>query len=175
MIELSNDKIKYGIKLPTDVDEITPEMLEQLTSQIKLGKGYAVIALCYEANFMNLVFTNKKQEATKVYTKVAKLNGDSEYIDIKVGDIIAISKSAIEMGQHIYIKSLASESCIKAYLLDKARLTRPSATSINPSDIEDIDAKKFLLMEFKVIPIRDIRAAFDYSVEHIDPFEIKKA
>lgn len=173
MIQLSNDKIKYGIKLPTSVDEITPEMLEQLTAQVKLGKGYAIIALCYEVSFMSLIFTNKKQQATKVYTKVAKLNGDSDYIDVKVGDVIAIGKSSIEMGQHIHINSVASETCIKAYLLDKARLTRPSATSVIASDLDDIDGKEFLLMEFKVIPIRDIRAAFDYSVKHIDPFEIK--
>lgn len=173
MIELSNDKIKLGIKLPTNVDEITAEMLEQLTAQVKLGKGYAIIALCYEVNFMSLVFTNKQQKATKVYTKVAKLNGDSDFIDVKVGDVIAISKSSIEMGQHIHINSVASEKCILAYLLDKAKLTRPSATSIVPADLEGIDGRNFLLMEFKVIPIRDIRAAFDYSVKLIDPFEIK--
>lgn len=173
MIELSNDKIKLGIKLPTNVDEITAEMLEQLTAQVKLGKGYAIIALCYEVNFMGLVFTNKQQNATKVYTKVAKLNGDSDFIDVKVGDVIAISKSSIEMGQHIHINSVASEKCILAYLLDKAKLTRPSATSIVPADLEGIDGRNFLLMEFKVIPIRDIRAAFDYSVKLIDPFEIK--
>ena len=173
MIELSNDKIKLGIKLPTNVDEITAEMLEQLTAQVKLGKGYAIIALCYEVNFMSLVFTNKQQKATKVYTKVAKLNGDSDFIDVKVGDVIAIGKSSIEMGQHIHINSVASEKCILAYLLDKARLTRPSATSIVPADLEGIDGRNFLLMEFKVIPIRDIRAAFDYSVKLVDPFEIK--
>lgn len=173
MIELSNDKIKLGIKLPTDVDEITAEMLEQLTAQVKLGKGYAIIALCYEVNFMNLVFTNKQQKATKVYTKVAKLNGDSDFIDVKVGDVIAIGKSSIEMGQHIHINSVASEKCILAYLLDKAKLTRPSATSIVPADLEGIDGRNFLLIEFKVIPIRDIRAAFDYSVKLVDPFEIK--
>lgn len=173
MIELSNDKIKLGIKLPTNVDEITAEMLEQLTAQVKLGKGYAIIALCYEVNFMSLVFTNKQQKATKVYTKVAKLNGDSDFIDVKVGDVIAIGKSSIEMGQHIHINSVASEKCILAYLLDKAKLTRPSATSIVPADLEGIDGRNFLLMEFKVIPIRDIRAAFDYSVKLIDPFEIK--
>lgn len=173
MIELSNDKIKLGIKLPTDVDEITAEMLEQLTAQVKLGKGYAIVALCYEVNFMSLVFTNKQQKATKVYTKVAKLNGDSDFIDVKVGDVIAIGQSSIEMGQHIHINSVASEKCILAYLLDKAKLTRPSATSIIPADLEGIDGRNFLLMEFKVIPIRDIRAAFDYSVKLIDPFEIK--
>lgn len=173
MIELSNDKIKLGIKLPTDVDEITAEMLEQLTAQVKLGKGYAIIALCYEVNFMNLIFTKKQQKATRVYTKVAKLNGDSDFIDVKVGDVIAISQSSIEMGQHIHINSVASEKCILAYLLDKARLTKPSATAVTPADLEDIDSRNFLLMEFKVIPIRDIRAAFDYSVKLVDPFEIK--
>lgn len=173
MIKLSNDKLKLGINLPTSVDEITPEMLEQLTAQVKLGKNYVIIALCYEVNFMNLVLSNKQQKATKVYTKVAKLNADSEYIDLKVGDIVAISKSAIELGQHLYIKSVASEAYIKAYLLDKVRLSRPSATSINASDLNDIDGRNFLLMEFKVVPITDIKAAFDYSVKYVDPFEVK--
>lgn len=174
MIELSNDKIKLGIKLPTDVDEITAEMLEQLTAQVKLPKNYVAIALCYEVSFADLIFSGKKQKPTKVFTKVAKANtGASDFLDIKVGDIIAISQSAIEMGQHLYISSVASEKCVMAYLLDKAKLTRPSATTVLPSDIEDIDNKRFLLMEFKIVPIGDIKAAFDYSVKKVDPFEIK--
>lgn len=174
MIELSNDKIKVGIKLPTTVDEITPEMLEQLTSQVKLARNYVLIALCYEMRFADLVFDTKKQKPTKVYAKVAKASLiDNSYIDIKCGDIIAISQSAIEMGQHVYIKSVASENAIKAFLLDKAKLTRPNATSINPSDIQDIDSRVFLLIEFKIVPVGDIRAAFDYSVDYIDPFKLK--
>ena len=173
MIELSNDKIKIGIKLPTSVDEITAEMLEQLTAQVKLGKGYVLIALCYEVNFADLVFDTKKQKPTKVYTKVAKANLCSDYLDIKPGDVIAISQSAIEMGQHIYIKSVASESFVKAFLLDKARLTRPDATSLTASDIRDIESRSFLLLEFKVVPVTDIKASFDYSVDYIDPFKLK--
>lgn len=173
MIELSNDKIKGGIKLPTNVDEITAEMLEQLTAQVKLGKNYVLIALCYEVRFADLVLNTKKQQSTRVYTKVAKANLATDYIDIKPGDVIAIGQSSIEMGQHIYINSVASESCVKAYLLDKARLTRPNATSITLSDIEDINSKSFLLLEFKVVPVTDIKATFDYSVDKVDPFEIK--
>lgn len=174
MIELSNDKIKLGIKLPTNVDEITAEMLEQLTAQVKVAKNYVLIALCYEINFADLIFDTKKQKPTKVYTKVAKVGSTSDYIDIKPGDVIAIGQSSIEMGQHVYINSVASEQCVKAYLLDKARLTRPNATSLVASDINDIDCRSFLLLEFKVVPIIDIKASFDYSVDKIDPFEIKK-
>ena len=174
MIELSNDKIKGGIKLPTDVDEITAEILEQLTSQVILARNYVLIALCYEMRFADLVFDTKKQKPTKVYAKVAKIGCiDNSYINIKCGDVIAISQSAIEMGQHVYIKSVASENTIKAFLLNKAKLTKPNATSINPSDIEDIDSRVFLLIEFKIVPVGDIKAAFDYTVERIDPFEIK--
>lgn len=173
MIELSNDKIKLGIKLPTDVDEITAEMLEQLTAQVKLGKNYAAIALCYEVTFADLIFSGKKNKPTKVYTKVAKLNNTSDFIDVKVGDVIAIGQSSIEMGQHLYINSVASEKCVMSYLLDKARLTRPSATTVLTTDVEDIKERSFLLMEFKIVPITDIKAAFDYSIERIDPFEIK--
>lgn len=173
MIELSNDKIKVGIKLPTTVDEITAEMLEQLTTQVKLGKNYVLIALCYEVTFADLVFDNKKQKPTRVYTKVAKANLDTDYIDVHVGDVVAISQSAIEMGQHIYIKSVASEASVKAFLLEKARLTRANATSIVPSDIKDIDAKSFLLIEFKVVPVHDIKAYFDYSTNCVDPFKLK--
>lgn len=173
MIELSNDKIKVGIKLPTNVDEITAEMLEQLTTQVKLGKNYVLIALCYEVSFADLVFDTKKQKPTRVYTKVAKANLSTDYIDVKPGDVIAISQSAIEMGQHIYIKSVASEASVKAYLLEKARLTRPNATSLNASDVEDIKFKSFLLIEFKVVPATDIKAYFDYSVDSVDPFKLK--
>lgn len=174
MIELSNDKIKVGIKLPTNVDEITGEMLEQLTSQVNVGKNYALIALCYEVSFADLVFGAKKQKSTKVFTKIAKVNPTTDYLNLKPGDVIAIGQSSIEMGQHIYISSVASEKCVMAYLLDKARLTRPNATSITAADIEDIDARTFLLLEFKVVPIIDIKAVFDYSVKKVDPFEIIK-
>lgn len=173
MIELSNDKIKIGIKLPTSVDEITAEMLEQLTTQVKLGKNYVLIALCYEVNFADLVFDTKKQKPTRVYTKVAKANLCSDYIDVRPGDVIAISQSAIEMGQHIYIKSVASEASVKAFLLEKARLTRSNATSLAASDIKDIESRSFLLLEFKVVPVTDIKASFDYSVDYIDPFKLK--
>jgi hypothetical protein len=173
MITLSNDKIKGGIKLPTKVDEITEEMLTQLTNQVEVGKNYALIALCYEVKFVDLMLTNKKQKATKVYVKVAKVNHDGSYLNLKAGDIVAVGQSAIEMGQHVYLNTMASENAVRAFLLDKARLSRPSATSFTTTDFEDYGQQSFLLMEFKVIPVVDIKAKFDYSIERIDPFEIK--
>ena len=173
MITLSNDKIKGGIKLPTNVDEITGEMLSQLSNQVEIGKHYVLIALCYQVTFTDLILVNKKQKPTKVFVKVAKVNHDGSYLNLNVGDIVAISQSSIEMGQHVYLGTAASESSVRAFLLDKARLTRPSATNVLPSDLDDIDDKPFLLMEFKVVPVGDIKARLDYSIEKVDPFEIK--
>lgn len=173
MITLSNDKIKGGIKLPTNVDEITGEMLSQLSNQVEISRNYVLIALCYEVRFTDLILVNKKQKPTKVFVKVAKVNHDGSFINLKVGDIVAVGQSSIEMGQHVHLGTVASEASVNAFLLDKARLTRPSATNPLPSDLADIDDRPFLLMEFKVIPVGDIKAKFDYSIKKVDPFEIK--
>ena len=113
------------------------------------------------------------QHGVSLYPQDATGNPFTAAYFASVGDVIAIGQSAIEMGQHLYINSVASEKCVMAYLLDKARLERPNATNVMPSDVTDIDAESFLLMEFKVVPITDIKASFDYSINRIDPFEIK--
>ena len=57
------------IKLPTRIDEITPEYLKAITSHIKVADNYSLIALCHKEKLSNFVIAgrnNKGEMSTAV-------------------------------------------------------------------------------------------------------------
>ena len=59
MITIKSEKKSYGINFPTSKEEITSELLEAVTKQVKLPKHYCIVALCFQTKIFDFVTMTK--------------------------------------------------------------------------------------------------------------------
>lgn len=181
MITIKSEKKHYGINFPTSLNEIKPEDLNAITKNVTLPKNYCIIALCYKTkvfDFCTMIDNNKNVEIS-VVPLIAKINKeDSEKYRINVGDKVTISRSSLEMGDHIKLPTMISSDNVRKYFKDDPDLKKAIITK-NSSLIIDKDINKQLLgtnspniiiMEFKIVPINDIRATMPVECDIYDPY-----
>jgi len=153
MIILKNEKVDRVVNIPTKLDEITPEVLTNLTKFIVLPKHYALVALCWKINFRDVIFNSKKQKESRVIPLIAKVNADEEYKFLEIGKKAILSRSAIEMGVHVHIPHAATLESINNWFIDVAKVYDNKAVSAR---IQDVPIGEFYLVEFKVIGVSQI-------------------
>ena len=81
MIEIKSDKLSYGIKFPTSIKELTPELLTTITEGVRLPKHYCVIALAFNTkvfDFCTAINSNKDTNVsvTPIVAKIYKEDSD---------------------------------------------------------------------------------------------------
>lgn len=175
MITIKSASAKYGINFPSDVTEITPEMLNSVTANVKLPKYYCIVALCYKTKVFDFVASLNKKSAPMVATipLIAKI-GDEEAKErnVKVGDRIITDRSALERGTHINLRTMISLGNAGNYFAkDKELIGQILKGEYNYG--ENQPAKpEIIIVEFKILPVGEIYASIDSSVQAIDPFMI---
>ena len=172
MITLKNDKVAKVINVPTTVNEVTPEVLEKLSANIYVAKYYSLVALCWNVSFADIFFNQKsKEKAAQVIPLLAKMNvPDAEKDDYKwleVGKKLVLSRSAIEMGVHIHVPNAASMQSIQNWAEEVDKVERPTAKGLS---INTLPQGKFILIEFKVIPVSQISGVINGDSLPEDPF-----
>lgn len=95
-----------SISLPTSLDELTPEYLNGVTSNVKIGDNYSLIGIVYRESLSSVIlaFNNKRKEVTTsiVPIFIRSGNGAPEYINnINTGDKLIIAGSDIALGHHV--------------------------------------------------------------------------
>ena len=154
MITLKNEKVDRIINIPTKLNEITPEVLTDLTKFIVLPKHYALIALCWKLNFRDVMFASKKQKESRVIPLIAKVNEEEKgYEFLEVGKKAILSRSAIEVGVHVHIPHAATLESINDWFIDVAKAYDNKAVSAR---VQDIPTGEFYLVEFKVLGVSQI-------------------
>lgn len=169
MITIKSKKQSYGVKLPTDISEITPEVLDELTKDIIVPNYYCIVGLCFKTKLFDLCTMIKQSKNTEVSVTsiIAKIsNKDREELNAEIGDKIIIERSSLERGTHININTAINSINIRRYLNDDSELVKEIISSNDKMN-------NVIIMEFKIIPISEIRAVIHNHIHKVDPFIIK--
>lgn len=181
MITIKSEKKHYGINFPTSVNEIKAEHLEAITKNVNLPKNYCIIALCYKTkvfDFCTMIDNNRNAEIS-VVPLLAKINKeDSEEYKMNIGDKVTISRSSLEMGDHIKLPTMISAENARDYFkadpdLKKAIITKNSNLIIDKDINKQLissNSPSIIIMEFKIVPINDIRATMPVECDIYDPY-----
>lgn len=127
MYLLQSDKINYGIKLPTSIDEISSEVLQKITKDIELKPYYTLVCLAYRTTLFNLASQVKgkiKEDSIGIIPIVAKVaadaaDKDSTNLPVKGSDALIrpiIAPSSIERGYEVNIPTAASFNHVLRYI-----------------------------------------------------------
>lgn len=100
---------KYGIvlmNLPTKLSEITPEYLNDVTSNLVIADNYSLIGILYRESLASVILANNRKQKNittsviPVFVKAGTTTTD--YIkNMSCGDKIVIASSDIAMGHHV--------------------------------------------------------------------------
>ena len=94
------------MNLPTKLSEITPEYLNEVTSNVVVADNYSLIGILYRESLASVILANtrKQENITTAIIPVFVKSGttDTEYIkNISCGDKIIIAPSDIALGHHV--------------------------------------------------------------------------
>jgi hypothetical protein len=173
MIEIKSEKKSYGISFPTSISELTPDVLTSITEQVKLPKHYCIIALCFKTRLFDFVvaMNSKKEHSVSVVPVVAKISQeDIEETGACVGDKVILSRSALEMGTHLNLPIMISTDNARNYFAADEALTKSIINRSNPIFANLTKRDNIIVLEFKIIPVVDIKGSVLPGASGIDPF-----
>jgi hypothetical protein len=176
MVPIKSINANYGINVPTNRNEITPELLEKLTKHIHLAKNYAIVALLNKVKLWDLAASSGvvnakgggKDVVSSVIVLLAKANGE---LPGKIGDKVCIARTDLELGLHINGISAISVEGFRNYIASDDALCKSVVSRTAFADTEYI-----YLLEFKIIGFNSIKAIIDTEANSVndDPFVILK-
>lgn len=178
MIQIKSEKKSYGINFPASIDELTADVLKSITEQVKLPKHYCIIALCFKTRLFDFVvaMNSKKEHSISVVPVLAKISEeDSAETNAAVSDKVIISRSSLEMGTHLNLPVMISTDNARNYLASDEDLTKSIITRSNPIFKDMIKRDNIIVLEFKIIPVSDIKATVPLNAAGIDPFVVRDA
>lgn len=182
MIEIKSKKKNYGIRIPSSIGEITPEVLNTLVKGVKLPKHYCIVALCFDTKLFDfMTFINAKKPSTVAVSPLlaAISDEDSELINANIGDKLILNRTAIELGTQVNIKTMAAYNNIAEYINSDPELIK--AIYDKDENVIKVDnnlnkglmiakSPRIIVLEFKIIAVNDIRGAVDVNHIVTDPF-----
>jgi len=187
MLEVRGTDKSFSINFPTSLSELTPEVLGALTENIGLPPNYCVIALCFEPRLLDLATEIRAQKAGNATVNIlnAKISPeDSERVKSKVGQKIIADRTDVERGSHVNVPTLIANKNVIAYMgNDQHLLTtiikgNPDGAPTDDKVRDNMVKNKnntVVIVEFKIIPINDIKGSIDIDTSIIDPFKLKHA
>ena len=173
MITIKSEKKSYGINFPTSINELTPEILDEITKQVKLPKHYCIVALCFKTRLFDFVvaMNSKKEQAVAIVPLLAKINEEDKVdANANVSDRIILSRSALEMGTHISLPVIISTDNARKYFSSDEELTKSIISRRNPIFLDMTKKDNIIVLEFKIIPVSDIKATVPIDDKGFDPF-----
>lgn len=170
MIKVESKFKDFGINIPTDIAEITSDMLDAILDNVVVAKHYCVIALCQTESLFGVI--NSKTATVEVKPIIAKISEeDSNLINMKQMQQIIIDRSTIERGYHLYLKNnVLSPQFINEYITNDTELTRSITVGTFGQNQGYTKGQKVWFLEFKIIAVNDLRAAIDLTKSNPNPF-----
>lgn len=165
MIELTKQNVdgqELILTIPGSVSEYNKNVLKQITDNIKIAPHYALVGIVTGISPIS-VFMNANAEASISITPILAKVGDTEnsFVD-NVGDVVIIDKSSLERGIHCRNSSKTSYGhfvkSVKRMVDDKADIQK-----IFSGENKDRYDKTCYVIEFKLVPISDIRGCYTYN------------
>lgn len=170
MFVLSSDSANYNLLLPTDLSEITNEVLDEMLQDVTVAKHYCVIALVYAEKLFGLINGIRRNDAQPVQMKpiIGKIKEeDSLSTGFQTGDVTIIDRSSLERGVHLYtVKNALSPTKVYEYIEKDADLMKAILTGKIKEESGD-DTCYFV--EFKIVPLNDIVGVIRQTIGNV-PF-----
>lgn len=189
MIKIQPKDSSIGIIFPTSIREITPEILETISNEIKLPKYYCLVALAFETKLFDFVTTIKNPKNTTLgvtpilcklsegFKKEIKEETEEQEIYV-IGNKVIVDRSTLERGTHINIKTMINSTSAHRFFQQHPELVKDILTNKDKEIAVDCETKESLatkdinnivILEFKIIPVNDIVATVPYG-NNVDPF-----
>lgn len=96
----------YAFNLPTSLNEITKDYLEEVTKDVMVADNYTLVGVCYREKLSNLVLSVKqrKNNITTAVVPIFVKKGVSDpgfYNGIEIGNKLILAASDIAIGHHV--------------------------------------------------------------------------
>ena len=152
----TKDGKEITFNFPTNVEELTPEILKEMTDGIHVAEHYSLIGLCYRDKLSNLIplaRSGKKDAKIKVAPIFVKCGDtDNKFIhNLIAGDKIIAMQSQIALGVHVNVPG---------NVLTLDYFTKVVANSadrdIYEKELANKDQAECIFIEFKLVPNCDI-------------------
>lgn len=135
------------ISIPTSIDEVKKEYLENISKHIGVGDEHSLIALVYKVNLAYILNTKRKikdsvSSIIPVFVKTGATEND--FVNsLNTKDVLVVSASDISIGHHVgnIANTLSLGNVVNALNTNK-ELIKNSL----------IDQDNYYLIEFKIIP-----------------------
>ena len=170
-------KNQIEVNLPTSISELTNEYLLNVTKEINISEDRTLIALVSVSTLDTLAFdsTSKKRNGATVAVIpifVKSGNTDSDFIkSIKVGDKLVLSRTAIELGDHIRVtNNKITCSNIMEYINEDDDLRKSLITKSFFVNNNIIGNPRVYMVDFKLVGNCDIHGAYVEPEDYENPF-----
>lgn len=180
MLTIKSNKSSFGIKFPTDVSEVTADVLNEITKNVKLPKHYCIIAMCYKTKVFDFVASLKKNvgptiQMTPLLAKVYYEDIADNNPDLKIGDRVIIERASIERGTHLHLPTMVTVANASKYFAKDEELSSAIVKGQYNYGNELITKPEIVILEFKILPVGEIHAAIEPTAIAIDPFRVNAA
>lgn len=162
------------INVLSNINEIKQIDLINLTDKVKLPKHYCIVALVFKQSYFEFcaMIRSKKEGEINITPILAKISEeDSEAINANVGDKLIIDRSALERGVHVNIPTMISSINLRSWFNNNIKIVNDIMNS-QDEVMKQIRTEYLIMVEFKIVPVVDIKGAIDMSKKVCDPFAI---
>lgn len=174
MIRVESKVANYAINVPTKREDITPESLGKLLENVSVARYHCVIAMIYADTLFGVI--NNKKEVVNVIPIIAKIGDeDSSSTGGLVGQQVVIDRTSLERGYHLYLpNNVISPAHLAKYIEQDKDLRHNVTMGTYGADQGYNRGDKIYTVEFKVIPVNDLKAMINNSADIDNPFKIAK-
>ena len=173
MIKVESKIANYAINVPTKREELTVESLGKLLENVIVARYHCIVALVYADTLFGVV--NNKKEVVNVIPIIAKIGDeDASSTGGRVGQQVVIDRTSLERGYHLYLPNNVISPAHLAKYIDSDKELRHKVTMGNYGEDQGYNrGDKVYTVEFKVIPVNDLKAMIDNDIKINDnPFKI---
>ena len=174
MIKVESKVADFAINVPTKRDDITVEALGKLLENVTVAKYHCVIALIYADTLFAIV--NNKKDVVNVIPIIAKISDeDSSSTGGLVGQQVVIDRTSLERGYHLYLpNNVLSPAYLAKYIDKDTDLRRNISLGLFGQNQGYKKGDVVYTVEFKVIPVNDLKAMISNDVAIDNPFKVVK-
>lgn len=160
MFDIKNPKKSFYVSFPTSIAEVTKDYFDNLLGNIKLQEHYCIVALCFKEKVSNLALNlrDRRNTTSNITPIIAKIAEDNE-CNYRQMEIAVVDRTNLERGIHLPMNNnWIGVTGFEKYLDGNLTLINQLANGDYWKKTNKT-TPEIVLVEFKILPIRDIVAA----------------
>lgn len=159
MFDIKNPKKSFYVSFPTSIAEVTKGYFDSLLGDIKLQEHYCIVALCFKEKVSTLALNirDRRNTTSNITPIIAKIAEDNE-CHYKQMEIAVVDRTNLERGIHLPMNNnWIGVAGFEKYLDGNLALINQLASGAYWKETNKT-TPEIILVEFKILPIRDIVA-----------------